>query len=97
MRQIGPAAALSMTQLGRKLHEHFSGSPEETYNELESHFMVGTLWSPKGLGGFWLGPPGPSCFQATRTDTAKQQPGAFILTIANQWLRGSFSALTNPL
>ena len=61
--KLGPAAALSITQLGRELHKHFSGSPEETHNELESRFMVGTLWSPKGPEGFWLGPSGPSCLK----------------------------------
>ena len=59
--KLGPVAALSVTQLGRELHKYFSGSPEETHNELESRFMVGTLWSPKGPEGFWLGPSGPSC------------------------------------
>jgi hypothetical protein len=61
--KLGPTAALFITQLGRELHKYFSGSPEETHNELESRFMVGTLWSPKGPEGFWLGPSGPSCFQ----------------------------------
>ena len=97
MRETGPAAALSRTRLGRKLHKHFLGSPEETHNELESHFMVGTLWSPKGPGEFWLGSPGPSCFQTTRTDAAKPQPEAFILIIAKQWLRGSFPSQSTQL
>ena len=61
--KLGPTAALSLTQLGRELHKYFSGSPEETHNELESRFMVGALWSPKGPEGFWLGPSGPSCFK----------------------------------
>jgi hypothetical protein len=64
--KLGPAAALSLTQLGRELHKNFSGSLEETHNELESRFMVGTLWSPKGPEGFWLGPSGPSCFHTSR-------------------------------
>ena len=68
--KLGPTAALSLTQLGRELHKHFSGSPEETHHELGSRFMVGTPWSPKGPGGFWLGSPGPSCFETPAPDAA---------------------------
>jgi hypothetical protein len=75
MRISGPAAALSITQLGRKLHKHFSGSPGETHNELESRFMVGTLWSPKGPGEFWLGSPGPSCFHILARSCIASTPG----------------------
>ncbi len=76
--KLGPTAALSLTQLGRELHKYFSGSPEETHNELESRFMVGTLWSPKGPEGFWLGPSGPSCLQ---TPASSREKAATVFTV----------------